>query len=217
VELPDFVATALAYITGPSSQLSSSLPASSCVISDFFSTYEKDLEDRMTLEHRQMVQQLFDEIHSTDIYRTIGAMASTDDSTTSSDPACCRVSGGHEGGEPETATSPGTIPGELATLILFLLLRQLDETMHHQEATLLPCSSHASLEPQQQQQQPAGCPKGGERGCAGQPVRFGESVTAALSQLDALPLVNSEVGYLWASFRNIAFFCACRDRRTPCH
>lgn len=237
VELPEFVATALAYITAPSpSLLTSASSLSSCAISDFFSTYEKDLQDRMTVEHRQMVEQLFDEIHSTDIYRALDA---TDTASRriggGGEAACCRVSTVHDEDrkKPTTASSsPATIPGELATLILFLLLRQLDETKHHQQqqqeqvqepeaasssssSTSSPapaCSScTASLGPKQQQQEPHdGCARASE-------VRFGESVAAAFKQLDALPLVSGEVGYLWASFRNIAFFCACRDRRTPCH
>ncbi|ELR22440.1 phytochelatin synthase [Acanthamoeba castellanii str. Neff] len=239
VELPEFVATALAYITAPSpSLLTSASSLSSCAISDFFSTYEKDLQDRMTVEHRQMVKQLFDEIHSTDIYRALDA---TDTASRriggGGEAACCRVSTVHDEDrkKPTTASSsPATIPGELATLILFLLLRQLDETKHHQQqqqeqvqepeaasssssSTSSPapaCSScTASLGPKQQQQRQEphdGCARASE-------VRFGESVAAAFKQLDALPLVSGEVGYLWASFRNIAFFCACRDRRTPCH
>jgi hypothetical protein len=239
VELPEFVATALAYITAPSPSLltSASSPSSpsSCAISDFFSTYEKDLQDRMTVEHRRMVEQLFDEIHSTDIYRALDA---TDTASRSigggggdgGEVACCRISTVHDddGKKPTTTTasssSPAAIPGEMATLILFLLLRQLDETKHHPQqpeaasssSTSSPapaCSSCTASRPgpKQQQQEPHdGCERAGE-------VRFGESVAAAFKQLDALPLVSGEVGYLWASFRNIAFFCACRDRRTPCH
>jgi hypothetical protein len=240
VELPEFVATALAYITAPSpSLLTSASSLSLCAISDFFSTYEKDLQDRMTVEHRQMVEQLFDEIHSTDIYRALDA---TDTASRriggGGEAACCRVSTVHDEDRKKPTTqsgsSPATIPGELATLILFLLLRQLDETKHHQQrqeqvqeqpeaasssSTSSPapaCSScTASPGPKQQQQQQRQEP---HDGCArASEVRFGESVAAAFKQLDALPLVSGEVGYLWASFRNIAFFCACRDRRTPCH
>lgn len=238
VELPEFVATALAYITAPSpSLLTSASSPSSCAISDFFSTYEKDLQDRMTVEHRRMVEQLFDEIHSTDIYRALEATDTTSRSIGSGGGggvACCRISTVHDddGKKPTTTTtasssSPAAIPGELATLILFLLLRQLDETKHHPQqqpeaasssssSTSSPapaCSSCSASLPGPKQQQPEphdGCERAGE-------VRFGESVAAALKQLDALPLVSGEVGYLWASFRNIAFFCACRDRRTPCH
>jgi hypothetical protein len=237
VELPEFIATALAYITAPSPSLltsASSPSSSSCAISDFFSTYEKDLQDRMTVEHRRMVEQLFDEIHSTDIYRALDATDTASRSIGGGGDggiACCRVSTVHDedGKKPTTTTasssSPAAIPGELATLILFLLLRQLDETKHHPQqqpeaASSSPtsspapaCSSCTASPGPKQQQQPEphdGCGRAGE-------VRFGASVAAALKQLDALPLVSGEVGYLWASFRNIAFFCACRDRRTPCH
>jgi hypothetical protein len=216
VELDEFVATALAYITTPSSQLSSSSSSSSgCAISDFFSTYEKDLQDRMTVEHREMVAQLFAEIHSTDIYRVLSASSGS----SSEAAACCRVSSSssiNDDAAKHNSSRTATIPAELATLILFLLLRQLDETKHHQLSQQQPPTAVSSSSPPSCSSCVSAKPAHECEG-AGAEVRFGESVAAARRQLDTLPLVTGEVGYLWASFRNIAFFCACRDRRTPCH
>jgi len=112
VELGEFVAKTAAF----AATMSCDKPF--CTANEFFSSYEQDLSDRLADEHRRMIDELFEEIHSTSIFRQLAQIV----------PSISRSNEGQATGQLSCKAARKAISAELLTIIVFFLLRILPNT-----------------------------------------------------------------------------------------